>query len=335
MRALATIETIADVRAIPDADAIESAVVRGWNVVTKRGEFRSGDRCLYVEIDAALPMADERFAFLAARGTKTTVSGVLVHVIKTARLRGVYSQGLALPLDAFPELADTAVGENVSARLGIERWEPPLPAALSAEMVGAFPTHLARKTDAERVQNLIDVYERLRTSYEWLATEKVDGTSATFIKDGADLRVCGRNFEYRRGSDVYWETADRLDLAARLADREVVQGEIFGEGVQANPLKVRGRRLAAFGFFRERRSVPWADWPTWLREHAAPIVDVPLPERVDLLLATVDGFRSVVSPAQIAEGVVFHTLDGRSVPELDGRACFKAISNKYLLKHGG
>ena len=80
MRTLVSIETVAAVRSIPDADAIEAITIRGWTVVAKKGEFAAGDPCVYIEIDAALPLDDPRFAFLAPRGTKTTVEGRLVHV---------------------------------------------------------------------------------------------------------------------------------------------------------------------------------------------------------------------------------------------------------------
>jgi RNA ligase (TIGR02306 family) len=140
MRKLVTLETVVEVRPIPDADAIEAIVVRGWVVVAKRGEFRVGDRCVYFEIDSALPLSDERFAFLGARGTNTTVTGTKMHVLKTARLRGVYSQGLALPTALFPELAntlehDTEIHESDSSdsEQGTDTWRREVGTAVARE----------------------------------------------------------------------------------------------------------------------------------------------------------------------------------------------------------
>lgn len=333
MRQLVTREKVLEVKPIADADAIEAIVVRGWQLVSKKHEFTAGDDCIYFEIDAALPISDARFAFLAARGTKTTVEGNVVHVLKTARMRGVYSQGLALPARLFPELADAAPDADLAALLGVEKWEPPLPASLAAEFVGPFPTELARKTDAERVQNLTEVYDRLLTR-NWIATEKIDGTSVTFIKDGGQLRVCSRNWELVDGANVYWDAARDLQLHDQLTDGEVVQAEIYGEGIQANPLAVRGRKIAVFGFFRQRLLVGIEDWPHWLVPLAAPRVNFTLPASVDDLLRAVDGIKSAVNPERLSEGIVFHTADGSVVPELDNRGWFKAISNKYLIKHG-
>ena len=44
-RKLVTIRTIDAISPIPDADAIEVATIGGWNVVTKKGEFKPGDKC--------------------------------------------------------------------------------------------------------------------------------------------------------------------------------------------------------------------------------------------------------------------------------------------------
>jgi RNA ligase (TIGR02306 family) len=101
-RALVTLETVPALTLIENADAIEACRVRGWNVVVKKGEVAVGDRVCYFEIDSFLSLADDRFAFLEPLGSKT-VDGVLGHVLKTARLRGVYCHGLALPAGLIDE----------------------------------------------------------------------------------------------------------------------------------------------------------------------------------------------------------------------------------------
>jgi RNA ligase (TIGR02306 family) len=333
MRNVVSIETVAAVRAIPEADAIEAITIRGWTVVAKKGEFAAGDPCVYIEIDAALPMDDARFAFLALRGTKVTVEGRTVHVLKTARLRGVYSQGLALPLDAFPDVSSAPPGIDLAALLRIEKWEPPVHASLGGDILGAFPTSLARKTDAERVQNLVDLYPVLRAR-AWVATEKIDGTSVTYIHHGGRVRVCGRNWELAEGPNVYWTMCAQLDLSSTLGPGQVIQGEIYGESIQGNPLKVRGQHLAVFGFFEGRVPVPRDGWPAWVEALGAPVLATTLPDTVEELIATVNGMRSAITPERLAEGVVFHTADGAMLPELDDRGCFKVVSNAFLLKHG-
>jgi RNA ligase (TIGR02306 family) len=335
MRALATIDSILGIEPIPDADAIEQARVRGWTIVTKKGEFTVGDPCVYIEVDSALPMTDSRFEFLAPRGTKTLGDGKVVHVLRTAKLRGVYSQGLALPVDAFPELtsADLEPGQDVAGLLGITLYEPPLPASTNGEIIGTFPTRFASKSDAERVQNMVDAWDSIVAFGPWIATEKLDGSSVTVINDEGTIRACSRNYELAESDTIYWNAA--REIGEFLNPGEAVQAEIWGEGVQANPLKILGRRISVFALWRDRRVLPLPEWPEWAKARAVPVwTDLVLPNGVDEAVRQADGIRSLINPDRIAEGVVWHQADGKVHPSLD-RACFKVISNKYLLKHGG
>lgn len=104
MRKLARIQQIAEVAPIEGADAIERVRVQDWWCVSKRGEFKAGDLCVYFEIDSLLPMT-EQFAFLANRGTRKSEleDGTIVegYRLKTIKLRGQLSQGLALPISSF------------------------------------------------------------------------------------------------------------------------------------------------------------------------------------------------------------------------------------------
>lgn len=65
MRTLASVRKVTAAGPIPNADAIERTRVLGWWVVTKRGEFKPGDRVVYCEIDSLLPERPE-FEFLRA-----------------------------------------------------------------------------------------------------------------------------------------------------------------------------------------------------------------------------------------------------------------------------
>ena len=62
-RKLASIRKVLTTKPIEGADAIELAVVDGWQTVIKKGEFQVGDLCVYFEIDSFLPIREE-FEFL-------------------------------------------------------------------------------------------------------------------------------------------------------------------------------------------------------------------------------------------------------------------------------
>jgi len=113
MRKLATVETIKQIKEHTNADALEIAVVRGWNVIVQKGEFAVGDVCVYFEVDSVLPK-EYRYAFLHKYAYNKSLDK---YRIKTAKLRGQFSQGLVMPIEQFPELQHVTVGSDIDLRL--------------------------------------------------------------------------------------------------------------------------------------------------------------------------------------------------------------------------
>ena len=341
-RALATVETVVDLRDIPDAEFIVCARIRGWDVVVKRGEFSVGDRCVYFEVDSMVEVADDRFTFLVGRGVRSNVDGSYGHVLKTARLRGQYSQGLAIPLAAFPELGDPEPGTDVTALLPVVKFEPPIPAQLTGVVRGLRPSWISA-TDEDRVQNLPTILAD-GAALAWVATEKLDGTSTTYYVDPSqDYRgVCSRNLDLLANPDnTLWKLGAKHRVHELLEQtfpgrRAVVQGETYGEGIQGNPLRVRGQHFAAFNLIVDGRAVPAAQWPDWLTALAVPVHDLPFPTTLDDALAQVEHLKSKLAPERAAEGLVWRGRDTTSLTLASGRverASFKCISNRYLMKN--
>lgn len=319
-RKLVTLETIESISEIDGADAIEVAKVRGWNVVVKKGEFQPGEEVLYFEIDSFLPISDPRFAFLEPRGVRVQ-DGVTGHVLKTVRLRGQYSQGLLKPISEFPE----GIPE-------IAKFDPPLPAGLEGSVEGQFLYQFAPKTDAERIQNLGRVLPEI-LAYQWIATEKIDGTSTTFVNDGGTLRACSRNWEISRPS-ARFDLADKLNILEHLPVDHTLQGEYFGENIQGNPLKIKGTDFKAFNLYKKTENgpeiVPFAEWPDALAALRVPVLDLSLPHTIDDIVEQADGLMSQINPQRRAEGIVWQGPMGFQF--LGNRSGFKAISNAYLAK---
>lgn len=342
-RKLATKERVESIRPIPDADSIEVARVRGWDVVVAKGRFRQGDPCIYIEIDSFLPVDRAAFAFLEPRGLKTDESGNQGHVLKTVRLRGQVSQGLLITMDEYvasgghPNPID---GSDVSTLLGITKWDPPLPATLAGQVKGVFPRTLARKTDAERVQNLSSLFEIDFTSLEWEATEKIDGSSVTYILFDDEFRVCSRNLELRRTEgNSLWGLAEKYDIEGYLRSfghpHVVLQGEIYGPGINANRLRVKVVSFASFyGALldgSDEQPLPDSDHP--VASLTVPLLDLRFPGSVDEAVAQANGLKSAIAPDRMAEGVVWN-IKGHPLFKINGdyHRCFKAINNEYLLK---
>lgn len=343
-RALATIETIADLAPIPDADQIVRARIRGWDVVVKKDEFVVGDLCVYFEVDSMLEVADPRFQFLAPRGVRTDVEGVYGHVLKTAKLRGQVSQGLALPTSAFPELAGLPAGTDVTGLLPLVKWEPPVPADFAGLARGFLPSWIST-TDEERVQNVAQ-YLQVR-HVPWLATSKIDGRSTTFYLDPSNPMdpvrgACSRTLDFLESpSNRLWAKGHELGIWDLMEDaypnqRVAVQGELYGEGIQGNPLKVRGQHFAVFNVRVDGVDVPRTRWPAFAKELSVPThPELAFPATVQDALAQVDKLRSPLADRP-AEGVVWRVADANTVRLPDGRivrGSFKVVSNSYLLKH--
>jgi len=183
LRKLVTFRKISALLPIDGADAIELAQVDGWQVVVKRGEFKPGDACIYFEIDSFLPDGNPAWQFLVDKQPRM-FNGVKGHKLRTIKLRGALSQGFLLKPEMLPEItqlvADSeALGLNtrecdLSAFVGVVKFEAPLPACLQGTAKGLFPSFL-RKTDQERCQNLVAKifgYESVKYSpCDWISVE--------------------------------------------------------------------------------------------------------------------------------------------------------------------
>lgn len=115
-RALAYTTTINDISPIDGYDRVEYARVQGWGVIiSKNDNFKVGDKCVYFEVDSLCPSNDKRFEFLEKRNYR----------IKTIKMCGVYSQGLIMPLSAFPEISsDVEDFVDVTDLLNVKYYVP-------------------------------------------------------------------------------------------------------------------------------------------------------------------------------------------------------------------
>lgn len=244
MRKLVTIRKISDFVPIEGADNIQLAVIDGWQVIVKKEEFKVDDFCLFYEIDSFLPM-ESQYSFMKP----TTYNGKEGYRLRSMKLRGALSQGLALPLRMFDEFKnydsldlETAYYEkyDFSEKLGVIKYDNQQIAGTggglnSGNAEGKFPSFIP-KTDQERVQNLTSYFISMKDD-EFEETLKLDGSSMTCYKIeksltlfdkikrffGCEIKnyhfgVCSRNLEIKRPKDNsdkqsdFWATAIKLDL---------------------------------------------------------------------------------------------------------------------------
>lgn len=327
-RKLVSIQRIERIDPIPGADQITKARVMGWDVVVKKDEMREGDLCVFFEIDGLLP-ADKAWAeFLRPRGFR----------VKTMRLRGVLSQGLALPTSIL-EGEVPPVGTDVRERLGVVKFEPPVP--VGGEVAGPFPEGVP-KTDEIRLQSALGVLDEIR-GVPFAITTKLDGTSTTFHV-GADgvLSACSRNWTLARNDSAPWRIAERHRLADVIPRQMAVQGELCGPGIQKNRLGLASvawfvfdaydlragryldhRELAAFCAERGLATVPCE---AIVEGEEARAFDHSLTHWLTRTRGTYVGTRNR------KEGIVVRPLVTRPSETLGARLSFKVIDNDFLLK---
>ena len=352
-RELATVRMIDAIEPIEGADAIEVAIVGGWAVVVKKGEFAAGDLAVYLEIDSWVPT--ELAPFLSKGQEPRVYNGVKGERLRTIKLRGQISQGLLLPLSYSDEsegrvpvavtttvLTSVQEGDNVTELLGIQKWEAPQNPQLAGQARGNFPP-LIPKTDQERVQNLkrnLEKWGAIQPPLTWETTEKLEGSSMTaYLPVEGEFEVCSRNLSLKRDeANAFWKQAIALDLETRMRDAELfgcaLQGELIGEGIQGNIYKLTGHQFRVFDIYsvRERGYLSAPERDALLTKMGLAPVPVIKAEStlvydMQTLLAMAEG-KSQLLASQEREGVVFKCIQK---PELS----FKAISNKYLLKTGG
>ena len=344
MRKLASIQKIKELSPIKGADRIEVAKILGWEVVVKKGEFKVGDFCIYFEIDSILP--DKPWCSFLKNKDKPEKPIRL----KTIRLRGQLSQGLALPLnildeyfDPNEEILDTLEeGDDLTKVIGVKKYEPEIPACLNGEVKGPRPSY-APKTDEHRVQSFPEVIEEFKGRAVYIG-QKVDGTSSTYAQNGDKFDVCGRNWSYNPSTEnTYWEMATKYNLVEKLKDAGdfIIQGEIAGPGIQKNPLKLEGHELFVFNVMNLNKEgckyLDYNDFIEFCKKYELQTVPI-LKEDITFEWPDVDTLleeaKGNYANGKIQEGIVIRPMFNFYSEILKGRASFKVINNEYLEKGG-
>jgi RNA ligase (TIGR02306 family) len=336
IRKLASIQKIDDLQPIKDSDRIEKVRIKGWWVVVPKDEFRVGDLCVYFEIDSFLPVTPwSEFLLKGSSPKKIIVEGkgeVEGIRLKTIKLRGQISQGLALPLSIIEDRSKYTleVNTDVTDILKVFKYEIPIPVHLSGSVKGSFPGFIT-KTDEERIQNLPEYLVEF-SNQTFTITEKLDGTSSTIFKYETKQGVCSRNLELKEdNNNLYWRMAK--PILEVLPDNWAIQGEIVGEGIQKNKLKLKGQHFYAFYIqdLKENKYLPYEDFIEWCSKNG--VKTVPIIEKSFKLLGAMDDIIkmaegvSLLTPQVQREGLVFQLSNSSD------KVSFKVISNKYLLKN--
>ena len=344
-RKLASIQRIWKIEPIEGADRIELAHVLGWQCVVNKGQFQAMDLGVYFEIDSFLPIRPE-FEFMRTSSyRKTDIMGEGFR-LRTMRFRGQISQGLLLPLSAFPEIPENAeLGKDVTDILKVKKWEIEEKVTTGGTIIGNLPIDVPH-TDETRVQAEPDLINDF-AGLEYYISTKMDGSSHSVSLDEEGFHVTGHNFEYKDdGKSAFYELVKRDGIEGKMREYckakgiplMTIQGELCAPGIQQNRLRlsrpewyiftvrVNGQRLG----LRQMQEICEA-----LELQMVPIEEIgtDLPAKyptVEALLERADG---EYPRGGKKEGIVIRPTEPIYNERISAVLSMKVVSNKYLLKN--
>lgn len=346
-RKLASIQLVTDVKPIPGADRIEQLTVLGWSLVAKRHEFNPGDLLIFLEIDSILPADKPWSDFMRDRKFR----------VKTVKMRGCLSQGLALPLDILPPNFDMCAdvlkpGLDVTEVLGVRKYEPPETGGVNGYVYGAPMPLFVPRTDEMRLQSMPILLDEIKR-FDFYWTVKLDGFSTTYIRTDrdyalwkrGDLIVCNRKVATREDPDdegAFWPMARKYDLANELPIGFAVQGEIMGPKIAGNKLELEEHDLFIFSVYdlTESRFLDLYEFLAIRNDFSVPVITCEeLNLDMDWFILLAKGNYDYTNNRR--EGIVVRPIcnvesltlaDIINLTTESPRLTFKVLNNDYLLK---
>lgn len=351
---LATIQKVSKLTPIEGADLIETATVLGWEIVVKKGEYKEGDLCTYIQIDTVVPDRPE-FEFLRERKFR----------VRTIKLRKQISQGLIVPLPS----GKWKEGDDVTEIIGVKKYEKPdnnperyekprmpkiwyrkwfyilkynflfkLFPRLQRLSRSPFPKHLVSITDEERIQNMPKVLNQYKGK-EFVVSYKLDGSSVTIIHSKvlgkSKFRICSRRFELHDKKNDWYRVfmATRFDLEVLKLVRYfntndiIVQGEAIGK-FNGNHHNLQSEQIRLFNIYVSGKRLNQRDFLQVC--YANNIPHCPLYKEITLNhtlpeILKVSEIKDVLNPNTDVEGLVWRCVEDNM--------SFKVINNKYLLNN--
>lgn len=331
----------------PEVNALELAGVGEYRCVVRKGQFKTGDRVVYIPEASILPEP-----LIAELGLTGRLAGSDHNRVKAIRLRGVVSQGLVLPARSEWE-----IGQDVSSELGITKWEPPIPVALAGD-VGSCGLKIV--FDLENIKRHGEI---MQDGEEVWITEKLHGTcQITGIVDekyqhpemfNGNGFICSKGLSAqglffkdneRNSNNVYIKTARKYELLEKLAEIKknkfpnsgnvFIFGETFGKGVQDLTYGTTQPEFRAFAMKVDDQWIRSSEFFELCQSYGIPTVTVLYhgPYSREILQKHTDGETSV-GGGHIREGAVVVPESGRRDP-LIGRVALKSVSDAYLLRKG-
>jgi len=337
---------IKEVLSHENADRLEIAVVKGWECIVGKGDYKVGDIVVYIPVDAVLPLE-----LVERLGVGNYLGGKLHNRVRCARLRGAMSYGLIINNEENWE-----VGTDVAEHYGITKYEPPL-RAMAGDAAPDDPL-FTKYTDIENIRNFPDIFEK---GEEVCVTEKIDGTNCRigfFKSEEGELEWKGGSHRVKRKmptdeemlSNSYWypftlESVKYLLSALGNDPRygckksATLYGEVYGRVRGGHKSMHYGKpnslNFVAFSLKIDGKYVDWELFNNLCKAFSVPMVPLIIEGSFNMNLmkglSTGPSFLAKRNGADhIREGIVICSLKEREEWSC-GRAILKMLNEDYLL----
>jgi len=262
------------IRPHPNADSLQLATVGDYQIVIgKDNGYKDGDLVFFAPERSVLP-EDLKGEYVNKATGNSYLTGPNQDRVHRVRLRGEYSEGVTIPPAWVTEkLGDGDVppyGTDWSERLGITKYEPPIPASLQGQVRhfrGVLNTCVLalRQHDVETFR----IYEReFQPGERVVATEKIHGSQISIFRDSEGGRWVTSKGHAKRQSvildapeNTYWQATRNTEIFDILDGIPLLEGrnvQVWGEAIPVQKGYTYGHTEPTLLVFRV--AVDGVDW---------------------------------------------------------------------------
>ena len=209
-----------------------------------------------------------------------------------------------------------------------------------------WPSHIAAKTDVERIQNMMWLLEDKQS---YVATEKIDGSSCSIMAERTKFGkikyyICSRNVVFEDENqkcyydeNIYFEAYKKYNLKEKITQilndynlpNVALQMEVFGPGVQRRDYSLNEHQAMIFHIVSNGKKMPMDKVVEICEKYDLPHVPIVddnfiFPDTIEELQAYVEGEGSKVD-GKPREGIVFYD-------KATGQTYTKFVSPEFLIK---
>ena len=209
----------------PNAERLELARVGMHQLVVGKGNYNDGDIIIFAPERSILP-DNLKGEYINTDTGKSYLTGPDSNRVKSVNLRGELSEGATIPvsyvLANVPEwnsIEDIPLDIDISEKLGITKYEPPLPSTMNGILAHQDSLHFEAPISHHDVEGFKKFKDEFLDTDICFAVEKLNGSqfNAFFSKTG-EIGVSSKGYNSRdlvierSEKNLYWQALENSGL---------------------------------------------------------------------------------------------------------------------------